>query len=390
MEIISSARRERSGRWPQDLQLAPEIDAHMTRLGVFAPSDGPIRASDSIALWRHLTDDDLPTPAAAIDAFCQTLRADSDLSALQIADIRQRLFAKSRTFSLDSFLETTRQRFERRVRPWFPIWKAYADWTLTWSAANRYRQMIFLCRDSVPFYVLVSQRRTQLLAHERNLPSVRLLHASRRLVRRAEFDLHLRRTIRPGDRTALIDTGCYGSITPELLRKLSGTGLHPDPAVVFFFSRNPLIFGYMNYLASWDLLGSGAEDSDASLLDFVIYAGDVVEALPKPYRIGGLTPDGLPAIQTPDLISFALGRWLLGALAGSESAAVTAPWEHRDAALRTSRDLSAALAREHRMSRKSPRLLFAAPAPKKPPLTHDYRGLWQIAPQEAVFGTTAG
>lgn len=390
MTLLGSAPHTAPERWPDRLQVVPEIDAHLLRLGLFTRADGPERAGQWIALWCKLTCESPPTPAQAIEAYCRTLKCDSDLSADQIAEIRTRLFASPRTSSLSAFLETTLQRFEHRVRPWFPIWQAYAGWTMQWCVQNRCRQTIFLCRDSLPFYVLASKWSTPPVRQSRATPSVRLLHASRRLVRSAEFDLHLSRTVRPGDRAALIDTGCYGSIIPELLSKLGDKGLHTDPAVIFFFSRNPLLFGYMNYLTSWDLLGAELEASGGSLLDFVIYAGDFVEALPKPYRIGGLTPDGVPTIQTPDLISFALGSWLLSKLSGSWPQSANDPVALRDAALRASRDLRTSLAREQGTLRKSPRLLFADTAPKDPPQTPDYRALWDIAPQEAVFGTTTG
>ncbi|WP_257450264.1 hypothetical protein [Archangium lipolyticum] len=149
----------------------------------------------------------------------------------------------------------------------------------------------------------------------------------------------------------------------------------------------------MNYLMAWESLRTQALHRHAgmtrSLFDFVIYAGDMLEALPKAYRVDGLGEDGEPSILPQDLLSFVLACVLLTELDAFVSASSGLPGE-RDEVQRTAIQLWEIVSLAESDPRKRDGLLFTSPTPKAIPKNTDYLRLNGIPPQDEIFGTISG
>lgn len=382
-----------AARHTQPLQhrASNKVDALLTEILLQAHDTQEFNVTDWIGIWQAWAKKPLPPPDAAQRRFLETLALEGDLSELQISEMRQRLFSGEFYRDTPGMLTDALSRFHSIVRPWFPIWRAYVSWTVRWCRAHGYRHALFLCRDALPFYVMAAPLAADTGAWRMAPPlSASLLHASRRLIFSPTFNLHLRRTVPITGDVALIDTGCYGSLIPKLIKQLEGHRCTGDTAVFFFFSRNPQIFGYMNYIMAWEILGEHCDQGALrSLSDFIIYAGDIIEALPKPYRIESLDESGDPRTHVQDLVSFVLGSSLLAELnrfAGSQSEAT----HHRDEAHGAACNLYQAYL-STRADRKRPTsLLFSTTSPKVLPSAGEYRHLCGLMPQEELFGTIAG
>jgi hypothetical protein len=346
---------------------------------------------DWIAQWTLWTGRSVPDIATARAEFTEVMARETDLSEWQIATIARRIEDDrlAGNSNVEAWIASCTSRFLASVRPWFPLWRAYASWVLQWCEANGYRTIAFLCRDALPFYAVASA----LTVAREDAPAMRLIHASRKTLDSPALSEHFGNVIRDESPVALLDSGCYGSLVPELLKLCDETCGSPEPAVFFFFSRNPKIFGYMNYLMGWEVLRRPELNLASGLTpaDFVIYAGDILEALPKAYSIEALEPDGVPVVAPQDILSFVLGGSVLAAL--NAFALASAAWgEENDAATvsQTAADLYATFASlETTASGEAP--LFDSPAPKDvPAVAHKESCPAGIPPQDEFFGIRAG
>jgi hypothetical protein len=341
-----------------------------------------------LKIWTEKTGRQIPSDYAARAEYFETLSREGDLSADQQAEIFRRLFPWEPGAGLNAALQAAVTRFLAAMRPWFPLWHAYVDWTMQWCAHRGYSDIAFLCRDAVPFYIVSKELRPRIPRGGRPI-TTSLVHASRRLAQTPNFEAHILRAV-PKDRNiAILDTGCYGSLIPQLLETIKSRP-HGDcpPAVFFYFSRNPQIFGYVNYLAAWESLhGLHGPDELTSLGDFVVRAGDIVEALPKPYVVESLREDGTPRVCLQDLVSFVLGAALISALR-AHVRTHKRPVHRRDDALRTLQMLWTTCRQEH--DKAGAFTLFSSTAPKSPPRSDAYRHLRGLPPQDCLFGSSSG
>jgi hypothetical protein len=340
-----------------------------------------------LKLWTDRTGRQLPSEYAARAEYFETLSGEGDLAADQQAEIFRQLFPKDPGSGLTQALEAAVTRFLGATRPWFPLWHAYVDWTLQWCAHRGYSNIAFLCRDAVPFYVISKELRPR-VARGRPRVTTSLVHASRRLAATPNFERHVLRAV-PKEHVAIVDTGCYGSLIPQLIEIVKSRSLFErPPAVFFYFSRNPQIFGYVNYLAAWESLhGRHGPNELTSLSDFIVRAGDVVEALPKPYFVEELRDDGTPRVCLQDLVSFVLGAALISSLR-AHVRAHKKPGADRDDALHTLQTLWKTCRSEN--DRAGSCALFSSTAPKSLPASDAYRHLWGLPPQDCLFGSASG
>lgn len=332
--------------------------------------------------WQEWSGQPLPSVWQAVEAFRATL-SDSDLTPEQVETFVKRIIHPP-TSEFLPWIAATGKRFVEFIEGWFPIWKAYVAWVLDWSAARNYKQVAFLACDSIPLYAVAKH----LVALEERPLVLRLLYASRRFARTPALAKHLRHEIDPSIRLALVDSGCYGTVVHRVVdhwQSLSGLGL---PAVFFYFSRNPRIFGYMNYLMADEMLRVNAIGfNDRSCLDFIIYAGDVLEAMPKPFRLTNLRDDGVPQLAVEDVVSFILSATLLTALLEFASFNPRQGAIHaKEAALR----LYSALRGVSQTSGQFAPLLFDAPVPKSQLPSDDDGYVPGFPPQDEFFGVIAG
>jgi hypothetical protein len=165
-----------------------------------------------------------------------------------------------------------------------------------------------------------------------------------------------------------------------------------SPAVLFFFSRNPMIFGYMNYLMAFETLSATRPPAAHSPADFTIYAGDVLESLPKSYIVLALTGHAIPDVAPTDVLSFMLSSELVRELCAfavsSPPSTRRAQEEARHAALERYRCFTSAPDSEAPARSQ----FFDDPAPKAP-TTADPTGPLPpegLAPQAEFFGIVPG
>jgi hypothetical protein len=344
------------------------------------------RARESLAMWRQLTNRQVPTVDDARAEFARTLVLETDMLERQATEMALRLSpASHRLSNIVDWLSSASEHFLSLVRPWFPVWNGYVSWALNWCVSHGYREVGFLCKDSLPLYVLARRA----LRTAGSPTTLRLLHASRSVVRSPHFAAHFARTFSPTRAIAFIDTGCYGSILTKILDAAKDRCEDCCPAVFFFFSRNPNIFGYMNYLMAWRLLGNADNITARLLCDFAVYAGDVLEALPKGYRLAGLRNDGMPDVRPHDLISFAMAVSLLAELYTAAAGASDQP-RQRDEAYEASTRLWRIFSLPDSEPEKRESFLFTSCVPKAVPEVPLYVRLNCFLPQEEMFGTAAG
>lgn len=344
-------------------------------------------------LWREWCDRPCPAARVARSEFTRTLIAENDLSPRQARDMVARIvLAKSTAGTTREWLGALVQRFLHYVRPWFPIWRAYISWAMHWCISHGHQEICFLCRDTLPLYVL--GRRMLLTGEVLSAdvpPALRLLHASRKLVASPYFSIHFASTFPSLRALALVDTGCYGSLMPKLINLAGPRSSKQGLAILFFFSRNPNIFGYMNYLMAWENLDlRHSAHTSRSLFDFVIYAGDMLEAQPKAYRVERFGENGTPEARPQDLVTFVLACALLADLDKYVSTPAGRQCFHRDEAHRAAIHLWTFFQRDESDPAKRDALLFTAPAPKVVPESTDYLRLHGLPPQDEIFGSVSG
>ncbi|MFI0482834.1 hypothetical protein [Actinomadura sp. 9N215] len=317
-----------------------------------------------------------PSVEEAGARFRDAMLAAKDLSEDQVDQVCDRTFGMDD--DLQAWLSGTAERFLGLVKPWTPVWLGFTDWALRWCRQNSIETLVFLARDALPFYVAATALEQGLHLH--------LAHVSRH----TSPDAVTANSILGQPAIALIDSGCYGTCISELQRRRGALGENAHQqgaATLFFYSRNPRLFGYVNYVMSRDMIAS-PETMDRAA-DFVIQAGDLLEALPKPYRYRADDPS---MVEPSDLVSFTVSIAVLSEMASLAKASTFLDAER----LTDVHDQVRLLFRSYELSGHRSGLrsdfLFDEPTPKSLPAPGALAGLdfLEIPPQSHVFGTVSG
>ncbi|MCK2215434.1 hypothetical protein MF672_016790 [Actinomadura sp. ATCC 31491] len=319
-----------------------------------------------LTAWTALTGREPPTGEQAEREFRAALAAPGDLGPAQVERLA-RLLCPEPGGDLPGWLAAAAERLVLRARPWLPVWVGFTWWALEWCRQSGYRQVVFLGRDGLPFY-----------AAARHMPQaagleLSLLDVPRRLLGSPQLEAYLAGRLDPARPAAFVDTGCYGTVVTPLARRQAGRA-----ATFFLTSRNPRIFGYLNYLMSWHLLRDGPAAGPA---DFGVYACDLVESLPKPYTVAA--GDGRVRREPADVTSFTLAMRLCVELARHTRQCAADPMA---AAAVAATEL-------YRMFQGgSTALLLDACAPKNPPPAPVLAelGVAGLPPQSDIFGLAGG
>lgn len=323
--------------------------------------------------WAAQSGRDLPTVQDACRTFRAALVDEGDISPAQVGELATKL-CPAPVGDLHDWLADAAERLLLRIRPWIPIWVGFTWWSFEWCRHTKRQQVIFLGRDGLPFYTAAGQ-------FGGDGPRVRLLDAPRRLLGSPLFESHLDASIDCGDPVAFVDTGCYGTVITALARHHNRRCHDPNAAgTLFLSSRNPRIFGYLNYLMSCRLMLTGP-CSAPDPMDFTIYACDVTEALPKPYTVD-IGAGGLRRVPA-DVASFVLSMKVCVEIARYARCHTANP------------SVDAAVAADElcqMFQNTSSALLLKSCAPKNPPTgpTWNELNISGIPPQSEIFGVTYG
>ena len=242
-------------------------------------------------------------------------------SKVQGDRLTERVFAK---LEGNQFPMTIRDLIERIDSVYSKIAAEFSDLlidfvhtSLTISRNLGVSETVFLSRDAVPFYVIASELTASAIEHQ----PIALLDLNRRMIpdygappfkHQSSDDMLVKRYIdarlASRQRIAIVDTGLYGTLIGAVLE----IRLIEDLVVVFFASKNPDIFGYLNGLSS-DNLGSPVPLSAIGEA-----CCDVVETWPKLYGPSQLLDDGQvvwPVARPTDVVAAAASLSLCKALA---------------------------------------------------------------------------
>jgi hypothetical protein len=326
--------------------------------------------------WRVASSAGAPSVEEAGAAFRSTMIAANDLSQRQVDQLCSRTFASPG--DLPAWLSETTERFLNLIKPWTPVWYGFTDWALRWCRQNSIETLVFLARDALPFFVAATA-----LEQGREL---HLAHVSRAI---RTNTLTLSSVLRQPS-IALIDSGCYGTCINDLRQRRRDAldGHQPDSlATLLYYSRNPQLFGYLNYLMCPDMLTS-PETMDRAA-EFVIYAGDLLEALPKPYQY---TADDPSMVMPSDLVSFTIAIAALNEMSSFATASTFLDPERMNDAHEQIRPLYRGYQLAAYRDETQNGLLFDDPAPKSLPVPGALAGLdfLEISPQSHIFGTVSG
>jgi len=299
-----------------------------------------------------------------------------DLSELQVDQVCNRTFGLEE--DLRAWLCGTTERFLNLIKPWTPVWLSFTDWALRWCRQNSIETLVFLARDALPFYVAATALEQRLHLH--------LAHVSRA----TSPDAVTVNSILRKPAIALIDSGCYGTCISELQQRRSALveNAHREGAATFFYySRNPRLFGYVNYVMSKDMIANPEAMGRAA--DFVIYAGDLLEALPKPYQYHAHDPS---MVEPSDLVSFTISIAALSQMGSLAKATTFLDTERMTDVHEQVRLLFRAYELSRHRSELRSDFLFDEPTPKSVPAHGALAGLdfLEIPPQSHVFGTVSG
>jgi hypothetical protein len=325
--------------------------------------------------WLAARSAEPPSVAQAITDFRQTMLG-NDLSAHQVDQLCHRTFSVHD--ELATWLCDTTERFVSAIKPWILVWLSFTKWALHWCQENSIGTVVFLARDALPFFIAAT-------ALDQG-PHLCLAHMSRT----ARPDWSAMDPILRQPAVALIDSGCYGTCINSLRQRrdaLMEPAEHESLAALLYYSRNPQLFGYINYVMCRDILASPKMMDRAA--EFIIYAGDLLEALPKPYQYHA--PDRTLA-EPSDLLSFTIAIAALSEVSSAAKASTflgtegTEDIHEQVRLLYRSYQLSC-----HRSALRSD-YLFAEPAPKSLPAPGALGGLGflEIPPQSYLFGTASG
>jgi hypothetical protein len=326
--------------------------------------------------WRVASSAEAPSAEEAGAEFRSAMIAANDLSLRQVDQLCDRTFGTQG--DLSAWLCDTTERFLDIIRPWTPVWYGFTDWALRWCRQNSIETLVFLARDALPFFVAATAMEQGHHLH--------LAHVSRSIRTNGPT---LSSVLRQPS-IALIDSGCYGTCINDLRQRRSATleDRHTDGlATLLYYSRNPQLFGYLNYVMCQDMLTS-PETMDGAA-EFVIHAGDLLEALPKPYQY---TVDDPSMVMPSDLVSFTISIAALSEISSIARASTFLEPERMNDAHEQVRPLyrSYQLA-QHRDELRNG-FLFDGPAPKSLPVPGALSGLdfLEIPPQSHIFGTVSG
>lgn len=317
-----------------------------------------------------------PSVGEATTEFRRTMMVGSDLSACQVDELCHRTLSMRR--DLPDWLCDTAERFLAVIKPWFLVWLSFTKWALNWCQQSSIGTVVFLARDALPFFVAAT-------ALEQDLP-LSLAHTSRT----AQPERLAMNSILRQPSIALIDSGCYGTCINNLRQRRDAL-IEPagarSLAALLYYSRNPQLFGYVNYAMCKDILASPKAMNCAA--EFIIYAGDLLEALPKPYQYHS---QDQAMVEPSDLLSFTISIAALSHIRSMAKASIFVDAEGTDDIHERVR----LLYRDYQLSRHRSELrsdfLFDEPAPKSLPAPHALAGLdfLGIPPQSHIFGTASG
>ncbi len=279
---------------------------------------------------------------------------------------------------LPGWLCDTTERFLGIIKPWFPVWLSFTKWALGWCRQSLIETVVFLARDALPFFVAAT-------ALEQGM-HLRLAHMSRTV----RADSLAMNSILCQPAIALIDSGCYGTCINDLRQRrddLIGPASSKELATLLYYSRNPQLFGYMNYVMCKDIVSN--PNSIDLATEFIIYSGDLLEALPKPYQYHS---QDRTMVEPSDILSFTVSIAALSHIRSIADASAfldaAGPGDiHEQVRLQY---------RNYQLSRHRSELrndfLFDEPAPQSPPVPGALAGLdfLEIPPQSHIFGTVSG
>lgn len=314
-----------------------------------------------------------PSVEEAAMAFRDAWLTAKDLSERQVDQLCNRTFGMQR--ELAAWLCDTTGRFLNIIKPWTHVWLGFTNWALRWCQQNSIETLAFLARDALPFFIAATAQEHGLQLH--------LVHVSRK----TDPDAHTVNPILRQPSVALIDSGCNGTCINDLRQRrsvLTGGSGHEGLATLLYYSRNPQLFGYMNYVMGQDMLASPEAMHRAA--EFVIYSGDVLETLPKPYHYHAR---GRSMVEPSDLLSFTIS---IAALSDIASMAKASTFLDADPLIDAS-DQVRLLYKTYQLSRHRSELHsdfpFDPPAPKVAPAPGALAGLnfLEIPPQSHIFGT---
>jgi hypothetical protein len=318
-----------------------------------------------------------PSIDEAVIQFRHAMMSGSDLTKRQVDQVCRRTFSSQRE-ELVAWLCDTTERFLNAVKPWNLVWLSFTKWALRWCRQNSIGNLAFLARDALPFFIAATVLEKDLQLH--------LAHISRTV----RPDLLVINSVLRQPSIALIDSGCYGTCINHLRQQRDALIDNPTDkglATLLYYSRNPQLFGYMNYLMCRDMLA--APETMDRAAEFVIYAGDLLEALPKPYRYH--TQDRT-MVEPSDLLSFTISIAALSDISSMAKADIFLDAERMDDVHEQVR----LLYRGYQLSRHRSELrsdfLFDEPTPKSLPAPGALAGLdfLEIPPQSHIFGTASG
>ena len=326
--------------------------------------------------WRVASSAEAPSAEEAGAEFRSAMIAANDLSHRQVDQLCNRTFA-SRS-DLPAWLCETTERFLNVIKPWAPVWYGFTNWALRWCRQNSIETLVFLARDALPFFVAATA-----LEQGRHL---HLAHVSRAVRTNA---LALSSILRQPS-IALIDSGCYGTCIHDLRQRRRVTVEDDEPdglATLLYYSRNPQLFGYLNYVMCQDMLTS-PETMDGAA-EFIIYAGDLLEALPKPYQY---TVNDPSMVMPSDLVSFTISVAALSEISSIATASTFLDPERMNDAHEQIRPLYRGYQLAAYRDELRNGLLFDGPAPKSLPAPGALSNLdfLEIPPQSHIFGTVSG
>jgi len=317
-----------------------------------------------------------PSVEEAGTEFRNAMIAAKDLSKSQVDQLCSRTFGMQS--ELPAWLCDTTERFLNIIKPWTPVWLSFTTWALRWCRQNSIETLAFLARDALPFFIAATALEQGLNLH--------LAHVSRA----AQPDAMTVNSILGQRSIALVDSGCYGTCINDLRQRRSALiehSHHKGLATLLYYSRNPQLFGYINYIMCKDMLVS--PEAMGRIAEFIIYAGDLLEALPKPYQYH--THDR-SLVEPSDLVSFTVSIAALSDISSLARASTFLDAER----LNDVHEQVRVLYRTYQLSRHRSELhsdfLFDEPTPKSLPIPGALDGLdfLEIPPQSHIFGTASG
>lgn len=327
--------------------------------------------------WLDTSSAAPPSVEEASTEFRNAMVAAKDLSKRQVDQLCNRTFGTQR--ELGAWLCDTTERFLNIIKPWTPVWLSFTNWGLRWCRQNSIETLVFLARDALPFFIAATALEQGLHLH--------LAHMSRA----TQPDALTVNSILRQPSVALIDSGCYGTCINDLRQRQSVLiehSRHGGLATLLYYSRNPQLFGYINYVMCSDMLTSPEAMDRAA--EFIIYAGDLLEALPKPYQYHAQDQS---MVEPSDLVSFTIS---IAALSDISSMAKASTFLDAEEKMNNIHEQVRLLYRSYQLSRHRTELhgdfLFDEPTPKSLPAPGALAGLdfLEIPPQSHIFGTASG